>query len=158
MQNVGLYLRDEFYTCSLQSCILLTQLKEGMHEVTAAQNVQCMHMAPVVLAGSNNKVTKVLWELICFTITRCFLCDTLVMRHLSRGHQLGLKQLILICTKCQNCFLITDRYSSFHALWLFPFFMRFSPVSFLIFTQNLWTRLAWFLSIFGLDELLMIFG
>lgn len=73
MQNVGLYLRDEFYTCSLQSCILLTQLKEGMHEATAAQNVQCMHMAPVVLAGSNNKVAKVLWELICFTHHEMFL-------------------------------------------------------------------------------------
>ena len=63
------------------------------------------------------------WERsLLLPIMICFLCDTLVMRHLFIGHQLGLNQLILICTdKGPDCFLITDRFQLFAPPFLHVF-------------------------------------
>ena len=76
-------------------------------------------------------------------IMKCFLSDTLVMRNLFIGHQLGLIQLILICTnRGQDCFLNTDRFQLVY--WLpMPFYTPFSscvqylfPLSFHFITHN----------------------
>ena len=75
-------------------------------------------------------------------IMRCPMCDTLLMRNLFIGHQLGLNQLILIC-RGQDCFLNTDRFQL--VSWLsMPFCTSFSacvqylfPVSFHFITYNL---------------------
>ena len=82
------------------------------------------------------------WESsLLLPIMRCFLCDTLVIWHLFIGHQLGLNQLIFICTdKGPDCFLITDRFQLLS--WLsVPFctslsscVQYFFPVSFQIIT------------------------
>ena len=77
-------------------------------------------------------------------IMRCVLCDTLVMRHLLIGYQLGLNQLILICTeKGPDCFLmimiITNRFqlSIPFCTSLSSCLQYFFPVSFHSFTHNL---------------------
>ncbi len=63
-------------------------------------------------------------------IVKCFLCDTLVTRHLFTGHQLDLNQLILISSdKGQDCFLITDRFQlclGFPCLFAPPFIHAFN--------------------------------
>lgn len=68
----------------------------------------------VISSFCNIKVAKVLRELVAFTYHEMFLMwhlDTLVLRRLFIGHQLGLNQLIFIFTdKGQDCFLITDRF------------------------------------------------
>src|SRR4029434_8708663 len=81
----------------------------------------------------------------------CFLCDTLGMRHIFIGYQLGLNQLIFICTdKGPDCFLITDRFQLLS--WLsVPFctslsscVQYFLPVSFHMMTHNLIPELICF--------------
>lgn len=63
-------------------------------------------------------------------IMKCPLCGTLVMTQLFIGHQLGLNQLIIISTKWQDCFLITDRFQlmSWLSMW-FPFLHVFGTFS-----------------------------
>ena len=115
---------------------------------SANWNIQKFRNASVTNGISmfcNKKVVKVLHRScegsLLLPIMRCFLCDTLVMRHLFIGHQLGLNQLILICTdKGPDCFLITDRFQLLS--WLsMPFctslsscVQYFFPVSFHIIT------------------------
>ncbi len=107
------------------------------------------------------------WESsLLLPIMKCFLCDTLVMRHLFIGHQLELNQLILISTdKGQDCFLITDRFQL--VSWLsMPFctslssnVQYFFPVSFYFIAQlNFWTYLFCFLCMYGLLGLLPTSG
>lgn len=78
-------------------------------------------------------------------IMRWFLCDTLDFTHLRIGHLLRLNQAILICIdKCQDCFIITDRFQQMSwlstALLLPPFHHVLNtlfPASFHIITHNL---------------------
>lgn len=58
-------------------------------------------------------------------IIRCFLCDTLVIRKLFIGRQLGLNKLIIICTdRRQDCFPNTDQFlASFLAFYCISFSM-----------------------------------
>ncbi len=122
-------------------------------------------MAPTVLTGTFRSIEILLpsvsfatirlrrsWESsLLLPIMKCFLCDTLVMRHLFLGHQLGLNQLILISTdKGQDCFLITYRFQL--VSWLsMPFctslsscVQYFFPMSFHFITQNLISELICF--------------
>lgn len=84
-------------------------------------------------------------------MTRHFLCDTLVMRHLLIGCQLGLKQLLLIGTyRGQDCFLNTDRLQPLPCFLPLSFLMcsLLSPVSFHIITyNNKWMFIVRFLCI-----------
>ncbi len=78
----------------------------------------------------NNNFAKFWERSLLLPIIKCFLCDTLVTRHLFTGHQLGLNQLILISTdKGQDCFLITDRFQlclGFPCLFAPPFIHAFN--------------------------------
>lgn len=84
--------------------------------------------------------------------------DTVVMRH-QFIDQLGLNQLILICTdKGQDCFLITDRFQLVSWLLLLTFYTStsvqyFPPVSFHTITHNLWTSMVWCLRMCGLQDI-----
>ncbi len=107
------------------------------------------------------------WESsLLLPIMKCFLCDTLVMRHLFIGHQLVLNQLILISTdKGQDCFRITDRFLL--VSWLSMSFctslsscsILFPCVIPLYYTElNFWNYLFCCLCLYGLLGLLPTSG
>lgn len=106
--------------------ILLTHVSDISWRARARRLCLLEPVTNAVSMFSNNRFVKVLRELIGLTLITCFFWCTSVMTHLFMAHQLGLNQLIFICTKWEDWFLVTCRFQ------LVSFFVCSIPVPFVI--------------------------